>query len=56
MIIDLDEELRLSRFRKIISLIKTRKVIKVSFNGRYYDITKIIDKKGMTIFEIGDLK
>ena len=52
MFIDLDEVLRLSRFRKIIGLIKSSKIIKVCINGQYYDISKIIDKKDMTIFEV----
>ena len=56
MIIDLDEELRLSKFRKIIKLIaKSGKIIKVSINGRYYDISQVIDKRDMTVFEVGDV-
>lgn len=53
MIIDLDDVLRLSKFRKIIGLIKASKIIKVCINGQYYDISQIIDKKDMTIFEVG---
>lgn len=52
MIIDLDEELRLSRFRKIMTLIKSNKLIKIFINGTYYDISQIIDKKDMTILEV----
>lgn len=53
MIIELDEELRLSKFRKIMTLIaKSSKVIKVEINGKYYDISKISDKKEMTILEV----
>lgn len=55
MIIDLDDELRLSRFRKIVNLIKSNRKIKVHINGRYYDISRIIDKKDMTVFEVGDV-
>ena len=55
MIIELDEELRLSKFRKIMTLIaKSGKVIKVEINGKYYDISRITDKKDMTILEIYD--
>ncbi len=55
MIIELNEELRLSKFRKIMTLIaKSGKVIKVEINGKYYDISKITDKKDMTILEIYD--
>ena len=55
MIIELDEELRLSKFRKIMTLIaKSGKVIKVEINGKYYDISKITDKKEMAILEIND--
>ena len=52
MIVEFDEELRLSKFRKIISIIKSKKIIKVKINGKYYDISKITDKKDMTIFEV----
>ena len=53
MIIELDEELKLSKFRKIITLIaKSGKIIKVKINGKYYDISKISDKKEMTILEV----
>ena len=53
MIIELDEELRLSKFRKIMTLIaKSGKVIKVEINEKYYDISKITDKKEMTILEV----
>ena len=52
MIVEFDEELRLSKFRKIISIIKSKKIIKVKINGKYYDISKITDKKHMTIFEV----
>ena len=53
MIIELDDELRLSKFRKIMTLIaKSGKVIKVEINGKYYDISKITDKKEMTILEV----
>ena len=55
MIIELDEELKLSKFRKIITLIaKSGKVIKVEIKGKYYDISRITDKKEMTILEIND--
>lgn len=52
MIIDLDDELKLSRFRKIMALIPNSTVIKVLVNGQYYDISKVIDKKDVTIFEV----
>lgn len=52
MIVEFDEELRLSKFRKIISIIKSKKIIKVKINGKYYDISKITDKKDMIIFEV----
>ena len=52
MIVEFDEELRLSKFRKIISIIKSKKIIIVKINGKYYDISKITDKKDMTIFEV----
>ena len=53
MIIELDEKLKLSKFRKImIIMAKSGKVIKVKINGKYYDISQIIDKKDMTIFEV----
>jgi len=52
MIVEFDEELRLSKFRKIISIIKSKKIIKVKINGKYYDISKITDKKDMTILEV----
>lgn len=57
MIIDLDKELRLSKFRKIIKLLsKSSRVIKVSVNGDLYDITKVIDKKDVTIFVVGSFE
>jgi len=52
MIVEFDEELRISKFRKIISIIKSKKIIKVKINDEYYDISRITDKKDMTIFEI----
>jgi hypothetical protein len=52
--IDLDEELKLSRFRRIMALIPSSNVIKVYVNGRHHDIGKIIDKKDVTILEIAD--
>ena len=52
MIVEFDEELRLSKFRKIISIIKSKKIIKVKINDEYYDISRITDKKDMTIFEV----
>ena len=55
MIIDLDDVLRLSKFRKIVAMMKTGKIIKVCINGQYYDISQIIDKKDMTILEVGDV-
>lgn len=54
MIIDLEEELKLSRFRKIMALIPNSNVIKVYFNGKHHDIGKIIDKKDVLILEVGD--
>ena len=54
MIIELDEELKLSRFRKIIGLVPNSSVIKVYANGRHYNIGRIIDKKDVTILEIED--
>lgn len=52
MIIDLDDVLRLSKFRKIVALINRGKIIKVEINGRYYDISQIIDERDRTIFEV----
>ena len=55
MIINIDEELRLSKFRKILKLIsKSNRIIKVSLDGKLYDISRITDKGDIIIFEIDD--
>ena len=55
MIINIDEELKLSKFRKIIKLIsKSGRVIKVSIDGQLYDISRIVDRDDTIIFEIDE--
>ena len=53
MIIDIEEELKLSKFRKIIKLIsKSGRIIKISVDGQLHDISRIMDKDDMIIFEV----
>lgn len=54
MKIDLDDELTLPRFRKIVKMLPNSNVIKVCVNGQLCDITNIIDKKNVTILEVSD--
>lgn len=55
MIINIDEELKLSKFRKIIKLIsKSSRIIKISIDGQLYDISRIMDKNDMIIFEVDE--
>ena len=51
--------MRLDKYLKVSRIIKRRTVAKdvcdggkVKINGKYYDISKITDKKDMTIFEV----
>ena len=52
----LDAELKISKLRKIIKLLnKTqKKVVKISVNGKLYDISKITDNEKYTILELGN--
>lgn len=54
----LDNELKISELKQIIKLLnKTqKKVVKISVNGKLYDISKIIDQKNYAVFELGDFK
>ena len=54
----LDNELKISKLKKIIKLLnKTqKKVVKISVNGKLYDISKISDKEKYVIFELGDFE
>lgn len=55
MIINIDEELKLSKFRRIIKLIsKSSRIIKISIDGQLYDISRIMDKNDMIIFEVDE--
>lgn len=52
----LDKELKISKLKRIIKLLnKTRtKVVKISVNGKLYDISKVIEDNGTIIFELGE--
>lgn len=56
MKIELDNELRISKFRRILLMFRSSNVIKILIDGQYYDISKVMDKEDVTIFEVGDLK
>ena len=52
----LNDELKISKMKRIIKLLnKTQnKVVKVSVNGKLYDISKISDRGDYAVFELGD--
>ena len=54
----LENELKISKLKKIIKLLnKTQtKVVKLSVNGKLYDISKIIEKEKYVVFELGDFE
>lgn len=51
MDIEIGEELKLSKFRKILNLLSKTSVFKVSLNGQLYDISKIMDRGDVLIFQ-----
>ena len=53
--IDYGDELRLSKFRKIIKLVSGKNVLKVSIKDELYDIIQIKDREDILIFVV-DLK
>lgn len=52
----LDNELKVSKLKKIFKLLNktSKKLVKISADGKTYDITKIIDIDGVTILELGE--
>lgn len=52
----LNDELKISKMKRIIKLLnKTQnKVVKISVNGKLYDISKISDRGDYAVFELGD--
>ena len=54
----LDKELKISKLKRIIKLLnKTQtKVVKISVNGKLYDISRISDKDNYAVFELGDFE
>ena len=50
--IDYGDELRLSKFRKIIKLVSGKNVLKVSVNEELYNIIQIKDRKDAMIFVV----
>lgn len=53
--IDYGDELRLSKFRKILKLVSSKNVLKVSIKEELYDILQIKDREDSLIFVV-DLK
>lgn len=54
----LDKELKVSKLKKIFKLLNktSKKLVKISADGKAYDITKIISIDGVTILELGEFK
>ena len=54
----LDKELKMSKMRRIIKALNktSKKVVKISFNGKLYDISRIYDNENYTVLELGDFE
>ena len=52
----LNDELKISKLKRIIKLLNKpqNKVVKISVNGKLYDISRISTPEGYAIFELGD--
>ena len=52
----LNNELKISKLKRIIKLLNKpqNKVVKISVNGKLYDISRISTPEGYAIFELGD--
>lgn len=52
----LDKELKISKFKRIIKLVTkhNKKMVKISVNGKFYDISKVIVSDKYATFELRD--